>query len=312
MRQSLGSQVAMLITVSAVFFSLPARSWSQTTEPPALVRITPSLVHIEPGKVPHVVAMTVKIVDPADHFVVDTHTKGEPVQWLPHTAKVDGYYRYEVWVTWQEPTGGTASSSTEKGEQAGRRSDRVWGGFTVQSGVITLPAEEPSAGVELPTGATVRHNLTQLGQAFFDWLTPSAHAADLTASGTVPSVLFDAELVGSANSIEWRASLYTTGGGAVASWELVDRQGGIRSVIDLRGSANNLNSIVVDANGDMSLASGKVFIDRSDGNVGIGTTTPVDDFHIVSSAPSIRLTDTNALPGGVSWQLSAATNFIPS
>ncbi|MBM4254509.1 MAG: hypothetical protein FJ147_01280 [Deltaproteobacteria bacterium] len=93
---------SVLLITNVLLSLLGIVSPSQAEGPPAVVRITPNLVHIEPGKVPQVMSMTVKIVDPADHFVVDMQTQGEPVQWLPHAATGDGYYRYEVWVTWQD------------------------------------------------------------------------------------------------------------------------------------------------------------------------------------------------------------------
>jgi len=53
-------------------------------------------------------------------------------------------------------------------------------------------------------------------------------------------------------------------------------------------------SLDILANGDVSLASGDVFIDTSANRVGIGTTTPETDLEIQSSAPGMVFDDTSA------------------
>lgn len=56
-------------------------------------------------------------------------------------------------------------------------------------------------------------------------------------------------------------------------------------------SANDLNSLVVDSSGDINLANGSVFIDRSSNYVGIGTVAPTEDLHIIDNSPTIYLQD---------------------
>lgn len=74
------------------------------------------------------------------------------------------------------------------------------------------------------------------------------------------------------------------------------------------GSANSRNSLVVDTSGDISLADGDVFIDRSTSRVGIGTTSPNGSLHIEdASAPEIILKN---VPNGSEWEIEASTNRL--
>ena len=56
----------------------------------------------------------------------------------------------------------------------------------------------------------------------------------------------------------------------------------------------NFRSIVVDDLGDITLADGDVFVDRSSGEVGIGTVAPDQELHVVTAEfPFIFIEETN-------------------
>ncbi|MBM4259079.1 MAG: hypothetical protein FJ147_24660 [Deltaproteobacteria bacterium] len=136
-------------------------------------------------------------------------------------------------------------------------------------------------------------------------LVPTAQAVDLTASSTAPTITFDdTDLAG----IEWQiVSNVSTFG--VQSWKLADAKNA-STVLDFASQGTNADkSVVVDLNGDLSLADGKVFIDRSSGHVGIGTTIPADDLHIVGLLPTLRLTAVTIGEGSTSWRLLSATGI---
>jgi len=61
------------------------------------------------------------------------------------------------------------------------------------------------------------------------------------------------------------------------------------SAISIIDSNNKTNSLAVNSAGDIGLANGSVFIDKSTNRMGIGTAVPVADLHIGSSAATIAL-----------------------
>ncbi|MBM4258385.1 MAG: hypothetical protein FJ147_21115 [Deltaproteobacteria bacterium] len=136
-------------------------------------------------------------------------------------------------------------------------------------------------------------------------LVPSAQAADLTASSLFPIISFDdTDLAG----IEWQI-VTNSPNINTQRWQLSDLKN-TSTVLDFTSALNNADkSMVVDAIGNMSLANGRVFINRNNGNVGIGTTTPVSDIEIDSVTPSLRFLDISAPPGKGEWRLRVDSNF---
>ena len=53
-------------------------------------------------------------------------------------------------------------------------------------------------------------------------------------------------------------------------------------VFELKHSFNNENSFIVDTSGDINLADGSVFIDKSENRIGLGTTIPEGNLHMVT------------------------------
>ncbi len=125
-------------------------------------------------------------------------------------------------------------------------------------------------------------------------ITTVGQAANLTASSVAPFVLFDdTDSVGS----EWYI------GGFDDEFRVYD-YGSSGVVFQILQSNNNLNSMVVDSSGDVNLADGSVFIDRSADMVGIGTTTPEDTFHLKAAAGNIVLEGATATTYS-KWQIAS-------
>jgi hypothetical protein len=128
-----------------------------------------------------------------------------------------------------------------------------------------------------------RTHLALLAAVVGSALAGPAAAADLTASSLTPAVFFDATQFGLPGSAEWAiyASTFTT----INAEDLaIDDQQTFNNVILLRSSANNGGSLVVEANGDLSLANGAMSVDRDARRVGIGTTAPQGSLHIAGTA----------------------------
>ena len=93
---------------------------------------------------------------------------------------------------------------------------------------------------------------------------PSAQAMDLTASSSQPTVNYDDTDL-TAQATEWRTLTF----GADPDFLITDDVNS-NTVIELEPSANNNQSLRVDANGDIGLADNSIFIDRSLDMMGIG------------------------------------------
>ncbi len=105
-------------------------------------------------------------------------------------------------------------------------------------------------------------------------ITIVGHAANLTASSTAPTILFD-DTSTAADGTEWAISGYDEFFGIyndVSNHHVVK--------ID---PANSINSFIVDSSGDINLGDGSVFVDKSANIMGIGTTTPGMGSGILSS-----------------------------
>jgi hypothetical protein len=102
---------------------------------------------------------------------------------------------------------------------------------------------------------------------------PPAGAADVTVSSSLPAIFF---LNTDSGQIEW--DIFTDG----SSWTVGDYDAGVfaRNVIQVESSANNHRSLFVDSFGDVHLARA-LSVDRASGRVGIGTTAPQGNLHII-------------------------------
>jgi hypothetical protein len=102
---------------------------------------------------------------------------------------------------------------------------------------------------------------------------PAAHAADLTASDATPTVFFQDVDSG---QIEW--DIFVNG----SALAIGDYDAGVagRDVIRLTSSPNNRLSLQVDANGNVALGDGILFVHRELERVGIGTSAPDGNLHI--------------------------------
>jgi hypothetical protein len=199
----------------------------------------------------------------------------------------DGEYRFEVFVTV-----GDEPEEAESSEEAVDDNSLLYyrnGRFEVEGGVLSpledvVPPLAPGEQSSVPS----RSWLSRIVQMVGDFLVPSAQAADLTISDATPKLIF--EDTGSTQSPDWNISGNGFDSGT-DNFYIYHYATSITSFRIYEGAGNN--AFFADNNGDIELADGAVFIDKSASNVGIGTITPSEDLHIVSGLPTVLLDETS-------------------
>ncbi len=101
--------------------------------------------------------------------------------------------------------------------------------------------------------------------------TSSTYAADLTASSSTPRINF-VDTDSGTNVID----IVTTDGGFFNIYDPVNNDW----IIWGYSTGNSSNTFQYDSSGDINLADGSVFIDRSEKSMGIGTVAPETSLHI--------------------------------
>ena len=308
------------IGLGFVLSSLGVRpSWGQAAdEPAAKVALTVSAIHVLVGTVNNFTAMQVRIQAPNGDLVVNTRSTGEAVSWAPSATSEDGYYRYEAEVFSQDPTAVRTPGAKEE-ETTGVTRQQVSGPFVVKEGLIVVPADEEPALDKSQSRLEMSPWWQTVLSGIGDFLVPSAHAIDLIAEDTTPEVRFDDTQDETCTStFDWRINAE---GGTLGTdinnvftidgvGETPGPCGSTIPIITLRNDGTNgaatssINSLNVLANGDLGLANNSLFIDRSTGNVGIGTTTPGQALQVIGQV------DIGATAGSQSLDIADANPDI--
>lgn len=236
------------------------------------------------------------VVSGPDGFRHEESLEADGLFWSPPADVVDGMYRYDVYAVAPregEPPAHPAGLGDERGDSASSYST---GSFRISNGMIE-PSQAHQAGDEdfssVLIGTTMRlfASLASAGVS-------QAHAQNLTASSTVPTVrLEDTQITPPGVWEIFAAEQFCAGNDS--SRLIIEDQGNGNDVITVCGqgasatAVPNVNTMVVDSLGDIAFSSSQVFIERATGQVGIGTTTPDQELTIVeSSFPFIRLEET--------------------
>ena len=112
----------------------------------------------------------------------------------------------------------------------------------------------------------------------------------------IPYIYFDDETYtgSSASATQWDLYADVNSDGSLSRFELLDilsydnagtSYGTVMSFTS-KGDGNISNSLIVDSSGDISLADGSVFIDKSENRLGIGTATPQNALDVVGDINS--------------------------
>jgi len=224
--------------------------------------------------------IVIRVAGPGGYFSSQQSNTGT-VMWEAPYELSDGEYRYEVFVV-------VGSDTEEGGDQQLHRDN---GRFTVQGGTIgpvpDVGTNENDSAMTSP--AEKGSLLSRIANAVIDVLIPSADAADLITSNSYwGRVIFDENASG--DNTDW----YLDGGSGVGypGFRIVDDVNdavhNFTTVFEILHSLNNLNSFMVNATGDIGMADNSLFINKSSNFLGIGTSTPAANLHIIDGSPSIR------------------------
>jgi hypothetical protein len=270
-----------LFTIWLIAAGLLISVSAQAEGNPAQVDINNSGLSITPPSPSDFASMVVQIANP-DDSVSEYRSNGETIYWDSNVAS-DGVYRYEVRVLL------TTSSDSEEAQQL---YSRTHGWFMVSGGVATPPPGEVSAVT--PETSVLYSTAVWLVKA----LIPSAQAADLTANSTAPQIFLESTVLGAsydifnfegnpigANSI---FQLEVNDGSQFSSNEIFN----FTVLRDTQSTNPSNQSFTLNVDGDIGLADGSVFIDRSSSRLGIGTIIPTQELHVFNTfTPTIRIDD---------------------
>jgi hypothetical protein len=252
-----------------------------------------------------VLSTTLRVIGP-DGFVYEERIEDDAIRWVPEGDLPDGLYRWEARTVTLEP-GAPArdisapaqrtSSIPQTGQQVTdeipksvnskkkleipveRYFDDGYKNVTTESGVFRVqdgwmaPIVDPDNDLShIPEPGL----LERFAGAVIDFAFPSAHAeeclspCDVNSTTNVSELTINADTEGSPFGIEIEIS-------SSSGFVDFDEEGSEAAPVkfDLIGAPEN--SLTVD----------------STGNVGQGTASPTQDFHIADLAPEIRLEDTN-------------------
>jgi len=115
-----------------------------------------------------------------------------------------------------------------------------------------------------------------LSSLLLGMLSVSANAADLTASGVTPYLYFDD--TGSSTPHTWKVAGQRT---LSNTYFYIENMEAARDVFRINdASGEGLNAFISDSSGDINLADGSMFLDKSANYLGIGTSTPEAEIHV--------------------------------
>jgi len=244
--------------------------------------------------------MVIRVAGP-NGYTDRKSSSGQYVTWYLPISAANGTYRYDVYATESVDQGQQDSTNGSSAASA-----RASGRFQVSGGNISQPSGGEAA-LDHPWNSA-----KGAVAAVLNFLIPTASAADLTASSGIPTLSYEDTNLG-AGTIGWstkgieNSNDCAVAGSFGAHYDLTDEIQG-NDVFRICGPGEqsattvpNSRSLVVDESGDLTLADGDFFIDRSANRVGLNTTTPGATFHVAAAVPKLRLESTGA---SQAWDLN--------
>lgn len=268
----------------------------------------------------NLVTMNVRVYNSQNELVFSERSKGELIGLLAGDL-ADGEYRYEAVTVFQLDTPvGHGPSFSDEGMS------RDFGAFTIDDGLIVDGNQAIQQNInKIRDDASLLDRMIKqavnLAGVTLDVLIPSAQAADVTASSSTPSVLFD-DTNDEDCSPTWDWRIYAEGGASDGSTANTYRLTGTGEIAgpcgsDVRifqfghdgtnGSSSSIDSLIVDPNGNIHFANGTLNLDKSLQNMAIGWTKTSDgNLSISDIKPHVWFHDETDT-AEADWQLNEAT-----
>jgi hypothetical protein len=261
-----------------------------------MVEVTAGPTGIQVSAVmPNVTSMALRVVDPQGQVVFDERSDGASIQWAPGTGASDGLYYYEV------RAGKEKKKEKRDDSQQPTIKTRAWttsGTVLIQHGSI-MPASETESS--LMKGISEAFKAAWTG--FVDFLVPSAYADqvigdDLIVTGS-QCIGYDCLTDGSESfgfdTIKFKENniqiffddTSTTAGFPANDWRIIanDSASGGASYLAIQDATAGTKPFTISA----GAPANSIFV-NSTGRLGLGTSTPVLDIHVLSGdTPAQRL-----------------------
>jgi len=230
-----------------------------------MVDLMPDALVVEAPATMDLVVMNVRVFSQQGETVFSEQSVGEVVV-IPFYDLPDGSYGYE------------SVSVISKGQPEDEKTLRSYGRFEIVNGVLVLKSDNQRESV----GMAEPGRVSRLLGGLLDLLVPQAQAADVDVSDDWPWVKFNDTDGGS--NIDWALAF-----DLVFGYSLLDVESSTIP-FNILPSVNNDRSFEIDLQGDINLANGAFWVERT-GDVGIGTTNPDTLLHLSAGVPRIQLFD---------------------
>ncbi len=242
----------------------------------------------------HVKGLSVVVQGPSGEAVFEHSSDGSPIVWILDGTETTGSYRYEAIVHGEVFIASSLDGKLR--DNVVEKNRRTTARFKIKNGQI-IAAKLLQTRIHNQNYAT--STLSLIANWLINLVMPVAHAQDIVIGDPSPELLFN----DTNDGINW----VILGEGGTSSMDpnnifrISSSESAVDHVLILNSAAddNTENSIVVESNGDISLADGDVFVDRSSDRMGIGTNVPMADLEIQSLTPGLRLDDTTISAGKV-------------
>ena len=278
---------ACTIFVVCICFAAFANQMVEVTIGPIGIQVSAAM--------PDVTSMMLRVVDPQGELIFDEKSDGAPIHWAPAAGCPDGVYSYEV------RAGRETKKYNRDDSKLPSAKTPTWtanGTVFVQHGSIAPTNEKESRIIN-----GINKAIKTVWSGFVNFLVPSAYAdvvhpddVIITGSQCVGfDCLTDGTEVFSFDTIKLKENnlqIYfddtsATAGFPANDWRIIanDSASGGASYLAIQDATAGIKPFTISA----GAPANSIYVNSS-GNLGLGTSTPVVEVHVVDSdTPTLRL-----------------------